>query len=187
MHILTNVMPHAGGPVMALRGGHGGDDVARAQPGPSPDGPFLLTDSYDAMINAFDRRFLPMLLPYATSPHATSEWHSQATHFLVMFACFGQSAVVPTSLWVANGEHRPYHRGLNIPLINIVARDSYSSYIELKTKGFDYNPMVRTGGPFIAVAEVKSRVSFHLTNKLKGCSPLDRRFNEWKASMGECQ
>lgn len=212
MHILTNVMPHTGSPVMAIlingehlprarpsptadtgvgplrqSGGYGDDDVARARPDPSPDGPFILADSYDAIINAFDRRFLPLLLPYATLPHATSEWHSQAIHFLVMFACFGQSAVAPTSLGAANDEHRPYQRGLDTTLINKVAQDSYSSYIELKTKGFDYGQFARREGPFMTVAEVKSRVSFHLTNNLKGCSPLNRRFNEWKDSMWECQ
>lgn len=225
MHILTNVMPHTGSPVMAMdinnwhlrgllprvrpsptadtgvdplrqSGGHGDHDVARAQPHPSPDGPFFLTDAYDAIINAFDRRFLPLLLPYATLPHATSEWHSQAIHFLVMFACFGQSAVVPTSLRVANAEHRPYQRGLNTTLINIVAQDSYSSYIELKTEGFDYSQFRRKEGPFMTVGGVKNRVSFHMTNqlhdmsKLKGCSPLNRRFNEWKDStscLSKCE
>ena len=176
LHILTTVMPHTGSPVLALMNK------------PEPDGKFIITGSYDAFINAFDRRFLPLLLPYATLPHATSEWHSQAVHILVMFACFGQSAVVPLSLGAINGEHHPYPRGLNTTLINIVAQDSYKYYIDLKTTGFNYDQFARKEGPFITVAEVASRVSFHLTNKSsrERCSPLNRRFKLWKDSMGDC-
>jgi len=180
MDHLMNKMPETGSPVMAMPMG---PQLGKKYPDQFG---YILTDSYDAFLNAFDRRLLPLLLPYAELPTNFSWWASQAIHFSLMATCFPVSAVVPMDLMARNPKHREYPRGLDPGAIAGLVRDNYHSYVPIPAVE-DLGHFTRREGPYWTTTEIASRVSAHLAIVNGTCDPLSGRFEDWKHSfLGEC-
>jgi hypothetical protein len=191
MDHLMNKMPQTGSPVMAMAGKRQARVAVMAMSGKSkvtvPDDlyGYVLTDSYDALLNAFDRRFLPLLLPYANLPANFSWWASQAVHFSLMATCFPVSAVAPLDLVAFNPAHRDYPRGLDLKEIAELVGDNYHSYVPIPPV-MTLDQFARVGGPYRTTTEIASQVSARLAIVNHTCDPLSRRFEDWKHSLGEC-
>lgn len=168
-------------PVVAMRMS---DAQARSAGGKIPNR-FVLTDTYDALLNAFRREQVPILLPYANLPKGASWWTSQAIHFKLMWACFPMSAVSPLGLWVSNGEHRPYPKGLAEATISLATNASYGPYTDrvLESQG-NKAQFSNWIGPFSSLDEINGNVTANLEAVGDACSPLARRFEDWKSSWG---
>ncbi len=105
--------------------------VARESTGPiilNQDLKVFLTDSYDAILNAFHRRHIPVLLPYVDHPPDVSWWISQAMHFRVMRSCFKELGLIPSIFSYINPEHRGYPTGRDVDLEKKLIDISYGPY-----------------------------------------------------------
>jgi hypothetical protein len=183
-NFLENELPQTNCPVLALA-------LHTVQgPGWNLTGGFNTVHTYDAISNAFHRRHVRKLLPYAVLPTGSSQLLSQAIHFAVMRECYPSSAVVPHSFAYINEKHRDYIRGgLTTEYANPVIQDSYHAYYPLPVFGHNGEigaQLVGLKGPFPSLEEVfiqVKNVSESLQNK---CAPIERRFDDWEQSFGAC-
>lgn len=153
---------------------------------------FFLTDTYDAILNAFDRQRIPYLMPYSTLADKDSWWLSQVIHFQIMKACFPISAVIPLELVYKNDAHKRYPRGKNLSMATLAMHEDYGSYLpgipdvaQHNVRHFDSRL-----GPFLSISDMKRTVAFQqeLTDTEHKCAGLIRRFEDWRASenYGSC-
>lgn len=90
----------------------------------------VLTNSYDAILNAYNREFVPRLLPYVTKMSTTTSWWlSQAVHFSLMRSCCPMAGLVPLQFYYRNPSHRDYPRGgLSVENVAQLLADNYDPY-----------------------------------------------------------
>lgn len=136
----------------------------------------FLTDSYDAMLNCFNRRHISTLMPYVSFGDNVSWWISQAIHFKLMRVCYPLSALVPCSIVSVNEGHSEYPRGRDQALELRLFKDSYGQFGDLEKLMEGVNipqeQLVFTEGPF-TLAEVSPKI---FDNK---CQGFEKRFSSW--------
>lgn len=133
----------------------------------------FLTDSYDGMMNCFNRRHISTLMPYVSSGDKFSWWISQALHSRLMRVCFPLSALIPCSIYSENPEHSKYPKGRNFTLENLIFVEAYADLenlmqgINFAVDQFDF-----TEGPL--TLQNLSDMSFH-----DNCEGKVKRFANW--------
>ena len=171
-------------PVVAIRGSYDLHNLAEKE-----RHGFVLTDSYDAILNAFHRDHVPLLLPSVDLPLGSSWWESQAVHFLFMRSCYPDCAVSPLAFQYRNPGHREYPRGLNTTLQKYILHKEYDPYgvfpvdvnVDKTVAQFEH-----VSGPYSSVEAVNADVTFKLQRINGSCSHFARRFHDWVASAASC-
>ena len=142
---------------------------------------FTAVSTYDAFVTVIKRDTVPLLLPYATLGNGVSEWISQAVLFCVMKICIPGSAVKFPFMYGTNTEHRPYKRGLRLPVVMDAIHANYDPYVS-----FDECSRIKFLVPqeYTHVFETAEECSANIpTPNLDYCAPLLDRFTAWEESI----
>jgi hypothetical protein len=148
------------------------------------DNAWIGVSTYDAMLNAFRRDFVPFIFPYATLEPGASEHVSQGVVWCIMMTCAPSSVVFVPNMGIKNTMHREYIRtGLTKGRIKLNIQRNYMRYMNLNPYCTKHELMDQRDwiGPFSSAREFNDHVPTPKTND--ECSPIANRFSDWEASI----
>ncbi|CAJ1954919.1 unnamed protein product [Cylindrotheca closterium] len=148
----------------------------------------IITAEVDAIINAFDRRYIKMLMPYVFMKKDDSWWMSQMMQFSLVHRCFGAAGIVPLFFNFVNDLHRDYPRGLELEKASLLLHQNYEQYmgVDFFRGKFGIYQYEHKEGPFLDVATAAVQVRKQLENSQASCGNLTQRFHDWEDSWGTC-
>ncbi|CAJ1956317.1 unnamed protein product [Cylindrotheca closterium] len=149
----------------------------------------VITAEVDAILNAFDRKYIKILMPYVFMKKDDSWWMSQMMHFNLVHRCFGAAGIVPLFINYVNDIHREYPRGLEFKKASALFNRNYEQYMGVDFHGrgkLGHNQFDHMQGPFLDFATAAVQVQKQLENSQASCGNLTQRFHDWEDSWGTC-
>ena len=157
--------------------------TAVAAQGPLDATPLRAVSAVDALFQAFRRKYVPYLLPYATLIKGSSEWLSRAVNFCLVKECFPSSVLNMPGIIAKNKLHtRPYIRGISDAAVQGAIAYNFCNVAE------DFCPCEeftdwKQNSDLITAQNFSILEQNMPEQKLDHCKPLVSRFDKWAQKM----